>query len=414
MYDRQLASRLTAALADTPVVLLHGARQTGKSTLAQQVASGPHPALYLTLDDAVVLSAAKTDPGGFIANLRGPVVIDEVQRAPELFLPIKAAVDRNRHPGRFLLTGSANIFLVPRLSESLAGRMVILTLYPLAQVEIEATGEGLVDRLFSDVPLSTGVVTTDRDDVIRRLVVGGYPEVLDRSSDRRNEWFASYVTTILQKDVRDLAQRVERLTEFPRLMAVLATRTGTLLNVADISRVLGIPYMTLSRYLTLLQATFLVQLVPAWTASTRRRFLKAPKIVMQDTGLAAHLVSTDPVRIASDPDLLGGLLETFVVTELIKQATWSRTQPSCNHYRTTTGEEVDLVLEDRSGRVVGVEVKAAATIGKGHFKGLRGLAGVSGPKFHRGVLFYLGEAIVPFGDRLFAVPVPALWRPHPQ
>jgi predicted AAA+ superfamily ATPase len=411
VYSRHLTTRLLNALGDMPVVLVHGARQTGKSTLVQSIAAGPHRARYLTLDEAPVLVSAKADPAGFIAGLHGSVVIDEVQRAPELFLPIKAAVDRSRRPGAFLLTGSANIFLIPRLSESLAGRMIVLTLYPLTQSEIENTNPGLVDHLFGRGSLPTTAVATNRSDVVDRIVRGGYPESVARRPNRRAEWFGAYVTAILQRDIRDLAQRVERLTEFPRLLEALAARTGTLLNAADLARMLGLPYMTLRRYLSLLEATFLVHLVPAWTKSPRRRFLKSPKAVLLDTGLAAHLMGAGPERAASDPALLGSLLETFVITEVLKEATWSRAQPAAYHYRAVAGDEVDLVLEDRAGRVVGIEVKAAASLGERDFGGLRGLADAAGANFHRGVLFYLGNTVLPFGSRLTAMPVPCLWTP---
>lgn len=410
MYTRALIPRLLAALSESPVVLLHGARQTGKSTLARTVAAGPHPARYLTLDDASLLGAATSDPSGFITDLGGPVIIDEIQRAPDLLLAIKTAVDRDRRPGRFLLTGSAQVLTLPRLSESLAGRMTVLRLYTLAQSELRGTEGKLLDRLFGDKRLSIGQTRTVREDVVDRVIAGGYPEALTRTEDGQNEWFGSYVTTILQRDVRDLAQRIERLAELPRILAILASRTATLLNVADLSRLLGIPYTSMRSYLAILQATFLVDLIPAWHASLRRRLVKAPKILMADTGLAAQLSRADARRVASDPSLLGGLLETFVITELLKQGSWSTARPATFHYRTDIGEEVDLVLEDRSGRLVGVEVKAGASVGEGDFKGLRALARDAKRQFHRGVLFYLGDALLPFGDRLHAIPVPALWE----
>ncbi len=409
MYERALTPRLLAALSTSPVVLLHGARQAGKSTLARTVASGPHPAEYLTLDDPALLASARNDPAGFVAGLRESVVIDEVQRAPDLLLSIKAAVDRNRRPGRFLLTGSAHVLTVPRLSESLAGRMIVFQLYPLAQSEIEGAGGRLVNRFFDDAPIPIDQLPTDREAVIRRIVAGGYPEPLSLASETRDDWFSSYLTTILQRDVRDLAQRIERLAELPRVLTVLAGRTATLLNVADLSRILGIPYTSLRGYLAMFQATFLVHTIPAWHARVRRRLVKAPKVIMVDTGLAAHLLRADVRRIASDADLLGGLLETFVITEVLKQASWSEARPSAFHYRTGSGEEVDLVLEDRSGRVVGIEVKATATVGTGDFKGLRGLQRDAKRRFHRGILFHLGDAVAPFGDGFTAMPVPFLW-----
>lgn len=399
--------QVLAALADTPVVLLHGARQAGKSTLAQVIAADAHPARYLTLDDPSTFTAAKGDAAGFILGLEGKVVIDEVQRAPELFVAIKAAVDRGRQPGRFLLTGSANILLLPQLSESLAGRMEILTLWPLSQGELEGEDENCVNRMFAPrLILPADSIT--REDLVQRIVMGGYPEVVLRRPLRRAAWFRSYITTIMQRDVRDIMQ-IERLDEMLRLLGVLAGRTGTLLNVADLSRTLGIPQTTLHRYLTLLQATFLIQLVPAWTTHVRKRLLKTPKIILADTGLAAHLVGMDGRGLMSNAELWGAFLETFVAMELLKQMTWSKIRPALYHFRTAKGEGVDLVLEAPSGELVAVEVKATAALGADDFGGLRTLASIAGRRFKRGVLLYLGDQALPFGRNLYAFPISSRW-----
>ncbi len=412
MYERNITRSLLDALADRPVVVLHGARQTGKSWLAQKVARGPHLADYLTLDDPAVLTAATSDPVGFIQNLRGNVIIDEVQRAPQLFIAVKSSVDRSRQAGRFLLTGSANILLIPRLSESLAGRMEILTLWPLSQGEIEGIQEEFIDVVFSDNALALMRVSVDRDDIIGRILAGGYPEVLARPG-RRARWFASYITAILQRDVRELAQRIERLAELPRLITALAGRTAMLLNTTELSRASGIPERTVHRYLNLLEATFLISRVPAWTANLRKRLLKTPKVIMVDTGLAAYLQSVDARRLKVEPTLLGPLLETLVITELLKQQTWSTTQPEVAHFRTAHGEEVDVVLDAR-GRLVGIEVKAAASVSSDDFRGLRAMATATGRRFHRGILFYLGDTAVAVGPQLYALPLPTLWRMRPQ
>jgi len=413
VFRRHLASQVLAALADTPVVLLHGARQAGKSTLAMELAGGPHPARYLTLDDAAVLAAAKSDPAGFIAGLEGPVVLDEVQRAPELFLPIKLAVDRDRRPGRFLLTGSVNVLLLPRLSESLAGRMEVLTLWPLSQGEIDGVVEDFIDRAFASAfPLPASVM--HREGVARRIACGGFPEVVLRAPSRRPAWFRSYLTTISQRTVRDLAA-IERLHQVPRLLSVLAGRTGTLLNTADLSRTLGIPLTTLQRYLALLQTAFLLYLLPAWTPGVRGRVLKSPKVLLVDTGLAAHLVGLDGRGLLTNVELWGAFVETFVAVELLKQTGWSATRCSLYHFRTARGEEVDVVLESPDGRVVGVEVKAYVSIDASDFRGLRVLAQAAGRRFLRGILLYFGEEAVPFGDNLYALPISSLWRaPQPR
>lgn len=409
MYERHITRNLLDALADRPVVVLHGARQVGKSWLVQQVASGPHPADYFTLDDPAVLTAATSDPAGFIQSFQGSSVIDEVQRAPQLFIAIKASVDRNRQAGRFLLTGSANILLIPKLSESLAGRIEILTLWPLSQGEIEGVHESFIDAAFADDALTLKRAPVDRDEIIGRILAGGYPEGLTLSPTRRARWFASYITSILQRDVRELAQRIERLSELPRLLTALAGRTATLLNAAELSRASGIPERTLLRYLALLEATFLVVRVPAWTANLRKRLLKTPKITMVDTGLATYLQNVDARRLRAEPTLLGPLLETFVITELLKQQTWSTVQPEVSHFRSAHGEEVDVVLDAR-GRLIGIEVKAAVSVSADDFRGLRAMAAATGRRFHRGILLYLGDAAVSVGPQLYALPLSTLWR----
>jgi len=406
MYRRLLAQPLMDALSDSPVVLVNGARQTGKTTLVQSL---DRPATYLTLDDIAVLSAARTDPAGFLAGLSGPVVLDEVQHAPELFPALKAAVDRQRTPGRFLLTGSANVLLLPKLSESLAGRMEVLTLWPLAQAEIAGDAKNLVDALFTDTPLPSGLPAVERPELLQKLLGGGYPEPLARGSEtRRRAWFGSYLTTILQRDVRDMAN-IEGLTALPRLLSLLAARTSALLNQSDVSRASGLPYTTLGRYLTLLEMTFLVQMLPAWSSNLGLRLIKSPKVTLCDTGLAASLLGLSTERLASDGSMLGQLLETFVVMEMRKLSGWSRTQPQLFHWRTEKQEEVDLLLEDAAGRLVGVEVKASATVTASDFRGLRALAEATGDRFVRGVVLHTGSQTVPFGERLHALPLSALW-----
>lgn len=410
MISRNLAPALQEALSDRPVVLLNGARQAGKSTLVQSVADGER-AQYLTLDDATVLAAASRDPGGFIAGLGGPVILDEVQRAPGLFPAIKLAVDRGRQPGRFLLTGSADVFLLPTVSESLAGRMEILTLWPLSQGELEGVREGFVDALFAPELPSHTVPSLSRADLFRKVTLGGFPELASgkMSAARRRAWHRSYVTTILQRDIRDLTN-IDDLSALPRLLSLLAARATTLLNYSELSRSAGIPATTLKRYFLLLEATFLVQTLPAWSANLSKRLVKSPKILLADTGLIAALLGIEAERLEEEPRLAGPLLESFVLTEIRKQISWSRTQPQMFHYRTQTGQEIDLLLEDERGRVAGIEVKAAATVQEKDIRVLLELAVALGRKFTRGVILYTGDRVVPFTERIFAVPVQALWK----
>ncbi len=407
MIRRNISKSLAEAMADTPVVLLHGARQTGKTTLARWYSENISGGRYLTLDDATVLAAATEDPAGFLSGLEGAVVLDEVQRAPALFPAIKAAVDRDRRPGRFLLTGSANVLLLPNLSESLAGRMEILTLWPFAASELTAAKAPFVDRVFSGDILAPSRAAESRWEVLQRITVGGFPEVVSRKTARRRSvWFGSYITTILQRDVRDLAN-IEQLALLPRILGLLAARSTCLMNYAELSRSLGLSQSTLKRYLALLETTFLVQPLPPWSANLGKRLVKSPKITLCDTGLMAYLLG---VESGSDipQHLIGPLVENYVVMELRKQAGWSETRVTLHHFRERTGKEVDVVLENGAGQVVGVEVKAAGTVTRNDFKHLGFMRDHLGDRFLRGVVLYLGTETVSFGATLQAVPVGAL------
>lgn len=409
MIERHITTRLRQALKDTPVVFLHGARQTGKSTLVQAIAEGGRNASYLTLDDATTLAAATGDPAGFVGGFDGPLVLDEVQKSPALFPAIKREVDRNRKPGRFLLTGSANVLLVPKVSESLAGRIEILPLWPFSQGEVEGVHETFVDALFAKAAPCAPAKPLPSSKLTERALRGGYPEVCTRrSANRRDDWFRSYISTILQRDIRDLSN-IEGLTDLPRLLTLLATRVGSSINFADIARDLSIPQTTLKRYFALLEMTFIVQTLPAWSGNVGKRLVKSPKLCLSDTGLLTHLLGLGKDRLRRNPKQRGPLMENFVVAELRKQASWSKTRPAMFHFRTPSGREVDIVLEDRSGRIVGIEVKAGGTIGTNDLKGLKTLAELAGERFHRGVVLYAGHDTIPFGSRIHALPIDSLW-----
>ena len=409
MTGRHATGPLLDALADTPVVYLQGARQTGKSTLVRALAEREHPASYLTLDSAAVLAAATGDPEGFVSGLRRPVVLDEAQRAPGLALAIKAAVDADRRPGQFLLTGSAGALSLPKLAESLAGRMELHTLWPFSAGELLGVRETFADRMFAPLLSVPETAPDTQDALIERVCRGGYPEVQARKRGaRRQAWFDGYVDAILQRDVRELAN-IERLSEMPRLLGLLASRVGQPVNFADLARTLAIPQTTLKRYVTLMETTFLVRLLPPWFSNIGKRLTKAPKLLLGDTGLLAHLLEADPDRLGRDRTLFGHALENFAAMELLKQLGWSERRCRLFHFRTQGGAEVDLVLEDRAGRLVGIEVKGAASVGRRDFRGLKALTAVAGDRFVRGVVLYTGAAVVPFGARLHALPVAQLW-----
>lgn len=409
MFPRHVHDLLTTALADTPVVLLNGARQTGKSTLVQALAA-EQGRRYLTLDDRVVLAAVKNDPAGFIAGLAGPVVMDEVQRAPEMFLDIKAAVDRDRTPGRFLLTGSANVLLLPKLADSLAGRMEVVTLWPLSGAEIAGQADfNRADWLFDGFLDSRPIPACDREGLVETLLRGGFPEAVSRATaKRRAAWFDGYLQTFLQRDVRELAN-LEQLTEVPHLLQLLATRSASLLNQAELSRASRLTQTTLKRYLGLLETLFLAVRIPAWARNPGKRLVRSPKLFLPDTGLLAWLLDHTADRLLAQPGLPGHLVETYVACELLKHLAFSGKGLSLWHYRTQAGIEVDFVLEDRLGRLTGIEVKASASIDGADFKGLRHLQETESTAFQRGIVLYAGREIVPFSDRLFAVPLSAWW-----
>lgn len=413
MSQRFIYQALCDALGDTRVVLLNGARQTGKSTLVQKIAA-ERGGQYLTLDDPVVAALARSDPDTLVRRVDKLLVIDEVQFAPELFPSLKRVVDQDPRPGRFLLTGSANIFMLPRLSESLAGRIEVLPLHPLSQAEIcarpGAAPSNLVDLLFAKAPLPLRTFSLDRPDLCQRIIAGGFPEAIARTAGkRRDAWFRSYIESLLKRDIRDLAQ-IEGFAEMPRLLGLLAARPSALMNVSEISRAAGIALSTLRRYLALLEATFIFQPLAAWSTNLGKRFVKAPKIHLLDSGLTAHLRGeTDAAALTRSPSL-GPLLETFVVQEVIKLLCWSKQTATPWHCRTVTGQEVDLVLEAPGQRIVGIEIKATANLSANDANSLRALADATGEKFVRGVVLYLGEQCLPLSDQIWAVPVSALWE----
>lgn len=408
MINRRITPKLIESLSDNPVVILHGARQTGKSTLIKSLLEKEHKAEYITFDDTAVLSAATNNPSGFLESYDKNLAIDEVQRVPELFLAIKKIVDKDRKPGRFILTGSANILLIPKISESLAGRIEILNLYPFSQSEMGGSKRNLVESFF-DGKFSLPKETKSSKSLLNRIVLGGYPEIQNRKTPvRRDAWFNSYITTILQRDVRDLAN-IEGITQLPRLLSLFAARAGSILNFAEISRSSGISQTTLKRYVTLLESTFMIYLLPPFSGNFSKRLIKTPKIYLYDTGLLTHLISADENRFQNDPSLLGSVAENFVLMELIKQISWSEQLLNIYYFRTSSGQEVDFVIERNDGSIVGIEVKAAHSPRAEMFNWLKVLASETGKKFVRGFLFYNGEELITFDKNLLAIPLRALW-----
>jgi hypothetical protein len=409
MYPRFAEAGFVEALSDTPVVLIHGPRQCGKTTLAQHVGRKRGYA-YFSFDDGATLAAATADPVGFVGELPERVILDEIQRAPGLFTAIKSVVDRRRVPGRFVLTGSANVLTLPTLADSLAGRIGILRLHPLAQVELAGRASGFVDRLF-DADFKTRAAQRLGPELAERIVAGGYPAALVRpSAHRRAVWYRDYVETLVQRDVRDLT-RIGSLDALPRLLSLASGQTARLINVTDLAAGFKLSRPTIRDYVTLLARMFLLEELPPWHSNRLKRLIKSPKLHLCDTGVCCALLGFDATALWGDRPTLGRLLETFVFQELRRQASWCDEEVRFHHYRDKEDSEVDVVLERGAGEVAGVEVKASATVTASDFSGLRKLRGAVGSRFAAGVVLYDGEACLPFGDGLFAVPIRALWEP---
>lgn len=405
LYPRAVTSRVKTALGDTPVVMINGPRQCGKTTLVKSLSTDDRP--YLTLDDDTTLAAARTDPTSFVRDL-DTATIDEVQRAPELLRAIKKSVDDDRRPGRFLLTGSANVLTLPRVADSLAGRMEVVTLLPLAQSEVRGTRCLFLEAAFAGRPPEPGPLLVGRD-LVQAMIRGGYPEMLARADPRRRSaWARDYVRAIVERDVRDVAE-IDKLAQMPPLLRALAQHAGQLTNFAQLAGQLRLDDKTARRYVGVLEQLFLVRRVEPWYRNELKRLVKTPKLHFLDAGLLAALLGVTPEHIATDRALLGPLLETFVVAEVLKLATWSEVEPRLHHYRDKDQDEVDLVLDDQAGSLVGIEVKAAATVTAADFKGIRKLADATGKAFRAGMVLYDGDRVVGFGERLYAAPLSCLW-----
>jgi predicted AAA+ superfamily ATPase len=409
IYQRFTKDSLLEALQDTPVVLIHGSRQCGKTTLAQSIGE-LHGYHYITLDDDNQLQAAKYDPVGFVQGMPEKVIIDEIQRAPELFTSIKASVDKNRKPGRFILTGSANVLLLPQLADSLAGRMEIIHLRPLAGSEIANVKPTLIQQLFEadfGNNMNTNRYSRLGESLAEYICTGGYPAAIKRNSDkRRNIWYRDYIASILQRDIKDISN-IKNLEILPKLLTLSASQTARLFNASDLAAPFGISRPTIRDYLALLEQIFLIEQLQPWHSNRLSRLIKTPKMHMTDTGLACSLMGINSQSLWQDKALLGQLLETFIYQELRKYADWHDEALSFFHFRNKDKVEVDIIIE-QNRKLVGVEIKAAATITSSDFKGLRKLQDATAEQFAAGVVFYDGENILPFGERLFALPISML------
>lgn len=405
MFGRFVERRADEALSDTPVVLIIGPRRAGKTTLVKKM--GTSERTYITLDDQTVLEAARNDPVGFIRGL-DQAIIDEVQRAPDLLLAIKKSVDEDYRPGRFLLTGSANVLTLPKVADSLAGRMETIQMLPLARAEIAGNSPSFLEGLFEG-KLKNQPNAVVGDDLVQLALLGGFPEALSRESERRRQdWARSYLTSILTRDLRDIAD-VEKLTELPKFVRLLAEHSGQLVNYSQFGASINVSHKTGQRYVGLLEQVFLITTVQPWFTNALKRMVKTPKLHFVDSGLLATIRGLTFDRVKADRGMFGALLESFVFSEVQKLMTASDLRVAAHHFRDRDGREVDVVLERDDGIIVGIEVKASATVKTSDFSGLKALAEAAGDRFAYGVVLYDSTDIVPFGDRLAAAPLSCLW-----
>jgi len=401
LISRHAQGGVLAALLDTPAVLINGPRQSGKTTLTRQ--SFPDVP-YLTLDDATQLAAARADPQGFVRRL-DRAIIDEVQRAPELLLALKLSIDQDRRPGRFLLTGSANVMSLPTIADSLAGRIEIHTLLPLSSAEIAGRPAQFLARAAMQDWSGTRNRGPVGDAFIEQMLAGGYPEMRLRATPaRRQAWARAYITTLVERDIQDVA-RIEEAGRIPELLAILSALTGQLLNLSQLGGQLGLNLRTAEKYVAILEKLFLIRRLPAWTRNELGRLIKTPKLHFIDAGLQGAIARTTGDLLIRDRQRLGPLLESWVFGELLKAIHLDNDAWFISHYRDKDQVEVDFVLESPQRTVIGIEVKAAASVNAADFKGLRRLRDQCGRAFISGIVLYDGEAVLPFGEGLWAVPL---------
>ncbi len=406
MFKRFVERRADEALSDTPVVLIVGPRRAGKTTLVKSM--GEADRTYITLDDQTVLEAARSDPAGFIRGL-GRAIIDEIQRAPDLLLAIKKTVDEDYRPGRFLLTGSANVLTLPRIADSLAGRMETLQMLPLARAEVEGGTPSFLERLFEG-KLQNQRKAVVGDDLVQTVLLGGFPEAIARESERRRQdWARSYITSILTRDLREIAE-VEKLTELPKFVRLLAEYSGQLVNYSQFGAGINVSHKTGQRYVGLLEQVFLIATLQPWFTNALKRIVRTPKLHFLDSGLLASARGLTFDRVKANRETFGALLESFVFSEVLKLMTSSDLRLTPHHFRDREMREVDIVLERDDGMIAGIEVKASATVRSSDFAGLQALAEPSGNRFVFGVVLYDNTDVVPFGDRLVAAPLSCLWN----
>jgi uncharacterized protein len=410
---RRLSAVVARRLTEEPVVILTGPRTVGKSTLLAELARGSDR-LVLDLDQPEARAAAGADPG-FMVSGPGPVFIDEFQYVPELLDAIKAELNTDTRPGRFVLTGSTRYTVLPQAAQSLTGRAHVINVLPLSQGELDRRCETFFDLLWHDPGRLVEMPSkpASRDDYGSRILTGGFPMVLRRQTTRsRLSWFADYVDLVVMRDVLDISH-VRQREALPRLLRQLAAQTAQVLNISKAGQAVGLEPATANRYAALLEAAFMIQRLPAWGETLGKKLASYPKVHLIDSGLAGWLLGLSAAKLSSrDPRVLtefGHLVETFAVGEILKQASWSDEIITASHFRTHDGVEVDLVLETWDGRVAAFEVKAGTRIKDPDLDGLRLLRDRLGDRFTGGFVLNLGDLAYRKEDRISVLPLCRLW-----
>jgi hypothetical protein len=404
LYPRHLDALLRESLRDTPAVMVNGPRQCGKTTLVRQYEG---EMAYFSLDDPGLLDAVRADPLGFVKRL-DRAIIDEVQRAPQLLMALKLVIDQDRRPGRFLLTGSANLMALPQIADSLAGRVEIHTLLPLSHSELARRPNDFLQQAQAQNWSPDSPKSGQSVDIIHQVLTGGYPEMQQRTTPaRRQAWARAYMTTLVERDIQDIAQ-IDQLSQVPQLLSIVAELSGQLVNMSQIGGQLGLNSKTVDKYIGILEKLFLVRRLPAWSRNELSRLIKAPKIHFVDAGLQSTLTRLTPELVLTQRTRFGATLETWVYAELLKLLSITPEKWFLSHYRDKDQVEVDFVLESALRQVIGIEVKAAASVQMSDFKGLRKLRENAGQQFVTGIVLYDGSHALPFGDGLWAIPLDRL------